>query len=92
MAALQVMGVSNDFPLRNPEQIPYPDCPPQIQNPTGVKEEEDTSNMRELVQEIDSHVDLVDLKITDNLNVVPNLVPSQLPDFATQPTVDTIPT
>ena len=48
MAALQVMGVPNDSPLRNPDQIPYPDPTPPVQNPTSA-EEEDTSSMRELV-------------------------------------------
>ena len=48
MAALQVMGVPNDSPLRNPDQIPYPDPTPLVQNPTSA-EEEDTPSMRELV-------------------------------------------
>ena len=48
MAALQVMGVPNDSPLRNPDQIPYPDPTPPVQNPTSA-EEEDTPSMRELV-------------------------------------------
>ena len=30
MAALQAMGVPDDFPLRNPEQIPFPEPPPPI--------------------------------------------------------------
>ena len=41
------------------------------------------------MEEIDSHVELVDLEITSNPNVVPNLVPSQFPDSATLPTIDT---
>lgn len=84
------MGVADDSPLRNPEQIPFPKPPPPIQqNPTSAEEEEDTPGMRELVEEIDSHVELVDLEITSNPNVEPDLVPSQFPDFATLPTVDT---
>ena len=31
MAALQVMGVADDSPLRNPEQIPFPEPPPPVQ-------------------------------------------------------------
>ena len=48
MAALSAMGVPEDSPLRNPDQIPYPEPPPPTQNPTKV-EEEDTPSMRELV-------------------------------------------
>lgn len=49
MAALQAMGVPDDSPLRNLDQIPYPNPPPPIQNPVGAKDEEDTSSIRELV-------------------------------------------
>ena len=78
-------------PLRNPEQIPYPEPippPPPSQNPSDAEEEEDTPNMRELVQEIDSHVELVDLEITNNLDVVPRSVLPLTPNPATQPAVD----
>ena len=30
MVALQAIGVSDDSPLRNPEQIPYPEPPPLV--------------------------------------------------------------
>ena len=84
------MGVANDSPLRNPKQTPFPKPPPPVQqNPTSAKQEEDTPSMRELVDEIDSHVALVDLKITSNPIVVLDLVPSQFPDSTTLPTVDT---
>ena len=77
MAALQMMGVANDSLLRNLEKIPFPKpSPPVQQNPTNAKEEEDTPSMRELVEEIDSHVELVDLEITNNPNVASDLVPS----------------
>ena len=69
MVALQVMGVLDDSLLRNLDQIPYLDPILSVQNPTGA-EEEDTPSMRELVQEIDSHVELIDLEITNNLNAV----------------------
>ena len=45
--------------------------------------------MRELAEEIDFHVELVDLEITSNPNVVLNLVPSQFPNSTTLPIVDT---
>ena len=70
-AALKAMGVPDDFPLRNPEQIPYPEPPPSlVQNPIDAEEEGDTSSMRELVEVIDSYVELVDLKITTNLDAL----------------------
>ena len=45
--------------------------------------------MRELVQEIDSHVELIDLEITNNLNAVQNLAQPQLPNSTAQPSMDT---
>ena len=66
VAALQAMGVPDDSPLRNPEQIPYLEPPsPPIQNPADA-EEGDTPSMRALVEAIDFHVELVDLEITNN--------------------------
>lgn len=69
MAALSAMGVPEDSLLQNPNQIPYPEPPPPTQNPTE-DEEEDTLSMRELVQAIDSYAELIDLKITSNLNAI----------------------
>lgn len=72
-----MIGVADDSPLRNPEQIPFSKPPPPIQqNPTNAEEEEDTLGMRELVEENESHVELVDLEITSNPNMAPDLVPS----------------
>ena len=62
------MGMPDDSPLRNPEQIPFPTHPPLVQSQPGA-DEEDIPSMRELVHEIDTHVELVDLKVTNNLNV-----------------------
>ena len=45
------MGVLDDSPLRNPEQIQFMEPSPPIQNPLGVDDEEDTPSMRELVHE-----------------------------------------
>ena len=61
------MGVSEDSPLRNPAQIPFPDTSPAVQNPPSPIDEEETASTRELVQAIDSHVELVDLEVTSNL-------------------------
>ena len=88
MAALQAMGVPDDSLLRNPEQIPYPEPPlPPIQNPIDA-EEGDTPSLRALVEAIDSHVELVDLEITSNLDALLHNAPSSNPDPITQPTGD----
>nr|POF21742.1 hypothetical protein CFP56_77697 [Quercus suber] len=94
------MGVPDDSPLRNPEEIPYPMPPPlPVQNPTNVEEEGDNPSMKELVNAIDSHMELVDLEIISNLDALPRSTPSSNPDPTTQPirdvqvepTTDTIP-
>lgn len=68
IAALQAMGVLDDSPLRNPKQIPFLGPPPLVQNPSGTNDEQDTPSMKELVQEIDFHVELVELKVTRNFD------------------------
>ena len=67
LAALQAMGVAKDSPLRNPKQIPYPAPTPPIQSQVNAVNEEETLSMRELVHAIDTHVDMVDLEVTSNL-------------------------
>ena len=62
------MGVVKDSLLRNPEQILYPAPVPPIQSQANATNEEETLNMRELVHAIDTHVEIVDLKITNNLH------------------------
>ena len=57
MAALQAIGVPVDTPLRNPEQIPFPEPLAPVQNLFSANDEEDTPSTKELVQEIDSHVE-----------------------------------
>ena len=91
MAALQAMGVLKDSPLRNPNQIPYPDPPPPIQNPTGAEEEKDTPSMKELIREIDSYVELIDLEITSNPSALSSLAQPQLPDPNVQPPMILVP-
>lgn len=44
--AVMAMGVPEDSPLRDPDQIPYPESPP-TQNPYEA-EDEDTPKMREI--------------------------------------------
>ena len=66
LAALKVMGVPEDSPLRNPDQIPFLNLPTVVQNIIGVIDEEETTSMRELVEAIDFHVKPVDLEATSN--------------------------
>ena len=68
LVALQKMGVVEDSLLRNPEQILYPTPVPPIQSQANATNEEETLNMRELVHAIDTYVEIVDLKITNNLH------------------------
>ena len=67
LAPLQAVGVPEDSPLRNPNQIPFPDPARPVQNLPNVDEEEETASIRELVQEIDPHMELVDLEVTSSL-------------------------
>ena len=67
MATLQALGVPEDSPLRDPNQILFPSPPLVAQNPPGATDEEETPSMREFMEAIDSHVELVDLEATSNL-------------------------
>ena len=75
LAVLRVMGVLEDSPLRNPEQIPYLAPPPPVQSQANAADEEDTPSIRELVKVIDSHIDP---EVTSHPNIVED-VHSQLP-------------
>lgn len=81
MATLQALGVPEDSPLRNLDQIPFPDPSPPAQNPSNDVKEKESPSMRESVQEIDSYVELVDLKVTSNLRAEdqPDGAQTQLP-------------
>ena len=68
MTTLLAMGVLDDFPLRNPEQIPFLALPPPVQSQAGATDEEDSHSMKELVCAIDTHMELVDLEVTSNIN------------------------
>ena len=62
------MGVIEDSPLRNLEQIPYPAPVPLVQSQANATDEEATLSMRELVHAIDTHMEMVDLEVTSNLH------------------------
>ena len=52
--------------------------PPLAQSQLDITDEEDTPSIRELVREIDTHVELVDLEVTSNLNaVLPGTQPAE---------------
>ena len=100
LVALQAMGVGEDSPLRNLKQIPYPALPPLIQSQAGgqagATDEEETLSMRELVHAIDTHVEMVDLEVTSNLNATEDVQGQTLTanqpteDASTRPTEDVI--
>ena len=66
LATLQALGVPKDSPLRNPGQIPFPSTTRAVQNPHRPIDEEETTSMRELVEQIDSHMELVNVEDSSN--------------------------
>ena len=64
LATLQVLGVPEDSLLRDPDQIPFPSPAAVVQNPSVPIEEEETASMRELVEQIDAHVESDDMEAT----------------------------
>ena len=69
MAALQALKVPEDSPLMDPSQMPFPSLSLAFQNPLAPINEEETTSMRELVDQIDSHVELVDMEVSNNPSV-----------------------
>ena len=69
LAALQALGVLEDSPLRNSGQIPFSSTTQAVQNPPRRTDEEETTSMRELLEQIDSHVELVDVEVSSNPHV-----------------------
>ena len=74
--ALQALGVPEDSPLRVPGQIPFPSSTSAAQNPPVPIDKEETASMRELVEQIDAHVELNDMEATN------------IPDAGDQPNGD----
>ena len=66
MAALHALGVPEDSPLRDPGQIPIPVSTLAAQNPAGPNDEEETDSLRELVEQIDAHVEMIGIEATSN--------------------------
>ena len=67
LAALQALRVPEDSPFRDPSQIPFLSSTPAAQNPPTAIDEEETASMRELVEQIDSHMELDDMEATSIL-------------------------
>ena len=88
LAALQALGIAEDSPLRNPEQIPYPTPLPPVQSQADAVDEEDTLNMRKLVSAIDIHMEMVNLEVTSNLNAAKDV--QAQPFLAGQPTKEAL--
>ena len=68
-AALQALGGPEDSPLRDPGQIPFPSPVAAVQDPTLPAEEEETTSMRELVEQIDAHAEPDETEATSILTV-----------------------
>ena len=66
MAALQALGVPEDSSLRDPNQIPVPVSVPVALNSAGPNEEEESDSLRELVEQIDAHVEMIRAEVTSN--------------------------
>ena len=66
MAALHASGVPEDSHLRDPSRIPFPDSLLATQHPTGPIDEEETDSLRELVEQIDAHVEVIGMEATSN--------------------------
>ena len=67
-AALQVVGFPEDSPLKDPNQISLPSLPPATQKTPVVADKEETTSLRELVEQIDAHVEPINLEATRNPN------------------------
>ena len=67
-AALQAVVVLEDSPLKDPNQIPLPNLPTVAQKTPVVADKEETTSLRELVEQIDAHAEPIDLEATSNPN------------------------
>ena len=66
MAALQALRVPEDSPLRDPDRIPIPVSVLAAQNLAGLNEEKETDSLRELMEQIDAHVEMIRVEVTSN--------------------------
>ena len=66
IAALQALEVPKDSPLKDPGRIPFLDPTLATQNLAGPNDEEETDSLRELVEQIDAHVEMIEIEATSN--------------------------
>ena len=66
MAALRALRVPGDSSLRDPNQIPILVSVLAAQNLTGPNKEEELDSLRELVEQIDAHVEMIRAEVTSN--------------------------
>ena len=83
MATLQALRVPEDSSLRDPNQIPVPVSVPAAQNPASPNKEEESDSLRELVEQIDAHVEMIGAEVTNN----PPIEGPQDEDVHSQPPV-----
>ena len=62
------MGVPEDSPLKDPDHILFPSLPIAAQKTPVVADEEETTSLRELVEQIDAHAEPIDFEATSNPN------------------------
>ena len=67
-AALQAVGVPKDSPLKDPDHIPLPSLPVTAQKTPVVADEEETTSLKKLVEQIDAHAEPIDLEATSKPN------------------------
>ena len=68
--ALQAVGVPEDSPLKDPDHIPFPSLPIASQRTPVTADEEETTSLRELVEQINAHAEPIDMEATSNPNTV----------------------
>ena len=66
-AALQAVGVPEDSPLKDPDHIPFPSLLMATQKTLVIADEEKTSSLRELVEQIDAHAKSIDLVLVTQI-------------------------
>ena len=69
LAALQAVGVPEDSPLKDPNQIPLLSLPTAAQKTPVIADEKEMTSLKELVEQIDAYAEPIDLEATSNPNI-----------------------
>ena len=88
VGSLASNGSSRRFPTEEPRADSILGSSPLVQSQAVAANEEDTPSMRELMHAINTHVEMVDLEVTSNLNVAEN---AQVQNFPTNPLTEDAP-